>query len=854
MSLSSVSSGPSGARAAALILLTAACIGAVAFLVFGGQDSRTGVPATIPTATRAVLGPTTTTAGVVTPAAEQPAGGDAGAPVVADVVATAASARPRSADPDPLAPVRTVEAAGYVDTARQSYAAMVASDGAGLAARVALARLALGEGDHAAALKALEGSVPSATSSAETGTTPVAPPAAEVLGHLSEVPAGLYLYGLALEAVGRHRYAAAAFARYGGVEPVMVDIAAMAEGNNLFALGDFASALDAFTLARDQAGDDGTASLAALRRGNALLRLGPPDAALAAYADAYQRARNDGERAQALAGTIAAYAASDDSEAVTDTRLRLVRELPGTPLASAALEKLTTAGVTVIPAEEAAVRAGNGDLWAALTLLTGAMAENPRHPAAWSLDVVRWYRAVGEHAHVVETAAALLATRPDDPLAGEIAWERAQAFEKLGEDRAAADAYDAVADRWPTGAFAAQGLWRRAWLLLATGDSTAAAAAFELVAARYPDFDDAPDARFRAGLMAWRAGDLPHAAEHWTAVAENNAGFHRARAEYWLGRAAADSGAMELSTAHWQAAAAADPMGYYGIRAAERLGVPVDRAPGAVSSTGGADFDAAVPRWLVGWQPGTSAASWAEARDAVRSRREVRRAAAWLDVGERNAALRAMRAANTVLAGDTASQALLAREAARLGLWDAATSAAGEVLAAAPPGARLTAPAALARLAYPDPFGDLVRREAAGNGIPPALLFALIRQESRFEPAVRSGAGASGLTQVMPKTGEGIARLLNEPDFAVEKLNQPHYALRFGAFFLARQLTQFHGQPLAALAAYNSGPGNAQRWSNDAGGDPDLFAELIDFRETRLYVRLVAEHAAHYRRLYAEMR
>jgi soluble lytic murein transglycosylase len=74
--------------------------------------------------------------------------------------------------------------------------------------------------------------------------------------------------------------------------------------------------------------------------------------------------------------------------------------------------------------------------------------------------------------------------------------------------------------------------------------------------------------------------------------------------------------------------------------------------------------------------------------------------------------------------------------------------------------------------------------------------------------------------------------------------------LRFGASYLAQQLERFDGRPLPALAAYNGGPGNASRWLAAADGDSDLFAEVIDFSETRRYVRLVTEHRAQYERLY----
>jgi soluble lytic murein transglycosylase len=103
----------------------------------------------------------------------------------------------------------------------------------------------------------------------------------------------------------------------------------------------------------------------------------------------------------------------------------------------------------------------------------------------------------------------------------------------------------------------------------------------------------------------------------------------------------------------------------------------------------------------------------------------------------------------------------------------------------------------------------------------------------------------------MPATGEHIAGRLGDEDYERAGLYEPHRSLRFGAWYLAQQLDAFDGEALVALAAYNGGPGNARRWLEAAGGDADLFAELIDFRETRSYVRLVTEQRAQYERLYA---
>jgi len=127
----------------------------------------------------------------------------------------------------------------------------------------------------------------------------------------------------------------------------------------------------------------------------------------------------------------------------------------------------------------------------------------------------------------------------------------------------------------------------------------------------------------------------------------------------------------------------------------------------------------------------------------------------------------------------------------------------------------------------------------------------VVRQESLFAAWVRSSAGARGLMQIIPSTGETLAAQAGwPPDYTAEDLYRPLVSLRLGAEYLGAQRDYFDGDLLAALAAYNAGPGNAAIWKELSGGDPDLFVELIRFDETRRYVQGVYEIFAIYRRLY----
>jgi soluble lytic murein transglycosylase len=125
-----------------------------------------------------------------------------------------------------------------------------------------------------------------------------------------------------------------------------------------------------------------------------------------------------------------------------------------------------------------------------------------------------------------------------------------------------------------------------------------------------------------------------------------------------------------------------------------------------------------------------------------------------------------------------------------------------------------------------------------------------VRQESLFDAGIGSQAGAQGLAQVMPSTGEWIASQLGETSFSYGDLLRPCVSVRYGVWYLAQQFTYLGGDAFAALAAYNAGPGNAAAWRDLANGDPDLFFETIAFSETRRYLSTVLPNYYHYRRLY----
>lgn len=153
----------------------------------------------------------------------------------------------------------------------------------------------------------------------------------------------------------------------------------------------------------------------------------------------------------------------------------------------------------------------------------------------------------------------------------------------------------------------------------------------------------------------------------------------------------------------------------------------------------------------------------------------------------------------------------------------------------------------LGRLLYPR------RPLPKSSGPEPALVLAVIRQESEFYPKARSPVGALGLMQLMPTTARQTARGIGLSYSRSRLTSEPEYNVRLGQAYLAELLTQFDGSYILALAAYNAGPARAQRWIREFGDprmpsvDPVLWIERIPFNETRNYVQRILESLVVYR-------
>lgn len=159
---------------------------------------------------------------------------------------------------------------------------------------------------------------------------------------------------------------------------------------------------------------------------------------------------------------------------------------------------------------------------------------------------------------------------------------------------------------------------------------------------------------------------------------------------------------------------------------------------------------------------------------------------------------------------------------------------------------------AVRELTLPLRHDDVIRQQAADKDLDPALIAAVIYEESKFRDQT-SSAGAEGLMQILPNTAQFIARRSGGTAFELRDLGNPDINIRYGSWYLRYLLDQHDGDIALAVAAYNAGEGNVDRWVRAAGG-ADSFdpATDIPFPETREYVADVLERREEYRDHYAD--
>ena len=449
--------------------------------------------------------------------------------------------------------------------------------------------------------------------------------------------------------------------------------------------------------------------------------------------------------------------------------------------------------------------------------------EDPYWASAWQEKGYTQWAFLGDYTGAIQTFSDFVNTVPTHPRAAEFLFFAGQVSERDGQLAQAARFWERLTEEYPTDPLGTR-------------------------------------ASFLAGITHYRMGAYTDALPAFQrSLNRATAPEDKAAAALWVGKTRAALKLPDEARKAWQEAASNDPTGYYSERALELL---AGRAPFTPPDMVDFSIDWARERreaedWIVQVFSLPEGTDLAGPGTLPTDTRFVRGVELW-HLGLYEMARSEFEELRLAIRDDPIRNYQLANVLLELGAYRTAIFCARQVLNLAGMDDAMTmgAPAWFNHVRFGLYYSELVQTQAQQQGFHPLLIWSLIRQESLFEGFVRSSAGARGLMQIIPSTGQGIYNNLGWPEgYTSEDLYRPVINIPFGVDYLADQVVYLDGDIYAALAGYNGGPGNARVWQSLArsavpGGDPDLFLEIVRFEETRNYVRGVFEIFSIYRRIY----
>lgn len=668
------------------------------------------------------------------------------------------------------------------------------------------------------------------------------------------------LLGETYTALQRYGEAADAYHAYLTLRPGVIDYYVLPRrADALAASGDYATAIALYEQALSAPHIGSTLNLE-IKIARAYANAGNYHTAISRYEQLLGQTNDYYTKAtlEFLAGQ--AYLALGQTGLAYERFQRLVNSYPLSYDAYSALVALVNAGVPVDEFQRGLIDYQVGQYGLAWDAFTRYLQATSEHDGS-----VYYYRALtlirlGEYQAALNDLDLFLNAYPNNPhwLDG---WDEKAYLQwaYLGQPQDAAQTYLELARRASNPVIICQALMDAARNFERANILDEAIAAWTRIANEFPSCPQTPQALFWVGIARYRQGRYEEALLALqrdlllSATPED-----QARAQFWIGKTQQARGDASAAQAAWQQAAALDPTGYYSERARDML---LGRAPFAPSPLLRLNRDlSAEQRLAESWlrvqfnlPPETNLSDLGPlAQDA----RILRGNELWA-VGLYPEALAEFDDLRNAVSNDPANSYRLGNYLLALGAYRLGITALNQVLTLAgleTSTQKLTAPAYFNYRRYGTYFQDILIPIAEQNGFDPLFLFSVVLLESnRFDRFAQSSAGARGLMQIMPATGEEIASKLGwPPGYTQNDLDRPLVSLTFGAYYLRAQRAYFDGDLYAALAAYNAGPGFAAAWRQIAAGDPDLFVEVVRIAETRQYLRYVYEIFVVYRSLYGE--
>lgn len=627
--------------------------------------------------------------------------------------------------------------------------------------------------------------------------------------------------GDALSQAGQHQAAITAYQRALAAEGSGEDLAIQVKiGQEYVALDDHQTAVVIFQDVYSQSTNDYQKAQADYLLGQSFQALDQPDQAGKAYLDAVQNYPLSYDSYLALVALI------ENGVPVNDLDRGLVDYFAGQySLAVEAFDRYLANPEADDPGtayyyKAFALRALE-NYQGAFQAWENLIANHPEHDYydnAWEFKAYTQWWYLGQYLQASQTLVNFVEANPYHPRAPEFLFDAGRILERDQNLAGAADLWQRVYNEYPASAYANQAL-------------------------------------FLSGIAEYRQAKYTPALESFALYQESSRSLEAlSQALFWTGKTFQQIGDQDGAQAAWQETVKTDPTGYYSERARDLL---QDRAPFAPPLDYDFGFDVQAEKkqaqeWMqetFSLPPETNLEGLGELAEDPRV---IRGAELWR-LGRYQAAREEFERVREEYAYDPAASYRLAVYLRELGLYRPAIFAARQVLNAAgmDDAQTMNAPAFFNHIRFGTYYRDLVIPASQEYNLHPLFLFSVIRQESLFEGFVRSSAGARGLMQIMPATGQERAERAGWPEnYTAEDLYRPLVSVTFGAQYLNFNRDYFAGDLYATLAGYNAGPGYTQGWMNLADGDQDLFLEIIRFQETQTYLKSIYEIFAIYRRIY----
>ncbi|HZA13837.1 MAG TPA: transglycosylase SLT domain-containing protein, partial [Myxococcaceae bacterium] len=390
----------------------------------------------------------------------------------------------------------------------------------------------------------------------------------------------------------------------------------------------------------------------------------------------------------------------------------------------------------------------------------------------------------------------------------------------------ALETYDGLVREYPRDALAPQSQFYAAEMAARTGVIEEAKGRLEKLVSAYPDSPFAAEALFKLAWFERKQGNVGKALaaldRTWSLPKSVASLDQRARARYWKARWLEGPGHEDAQLRELEAVVIDGPTSYYGLLARARMEL---RDPARLVRVLAAFQRDGAERWPLDAGPLLSSPRFLAGVELLR-------------LGLPNAGKELLSIDVSSLPDDSAR--LLFQVLKTSGFDREARIVVARLLRASGGGMSGLADGGAWGLAYPPVFQDVIEASSAQAGIDPDLLWALVREESAFNPRARSSTGALGLAQLMPRTATVVARSLKLGRASRGALLDPRRNTRLGAEYLATLLRQFDRNVVFAVASYNAGPEAVERWRRDRPtAELDAWVEDIPVEETRGYVKRV---------------